>query len=433
MKSRFSIRDLTMLGGLVAIWVFFWLATDAFVAPRNLWNLSVELSVTATLALGMLLVLLLGMIDLSVGSGVGLVGGITCVLIIRQHWPAPLAMLAGLAAALLLWWAMGMLISGRRLPRSVIVAAGVAVAVIAGWGLHLRAGWPAPAAGALGLAAGAALTLLVARLNLGQKVPPFIITLGGLLIYRGVFWLVIRSETVPVAPGNQVNLMSVLTTYALPAWGGLALCGVATAGVVWAALASRRQRRAHGFEVEPWQLTFLKLFVAAQAMVLFTLVMNRHRGVPLAAVILGAVALFIHVVSTHTPFGRYLYAIGGNEEAAVLSGVPVEKVVIGAYMILGAIVALTGFMQTAYAGASTTTVGDLMELDAIAACVVGGTSLNGGRGSVLGVFLGALIMASLLNGMAQMAVSPEVKFIARGAVLAMAVWMDAALNRRRGR
>ena len=102
---------------------------------------------------------------------------------------------------------------------------------------------------------------------------------------------------------------------------------------------------------------------------------------------------------------------------------------IGAFTIMGAIVAITGFMQTSYSGASTTTVGDLMELDAIAACVIGGVSLKGGRGTVMGVLFGALIMACLLNGMTLLAVSPEFKFIARGAVLSLAVWMDVRLAR----
>ena len=119
----------------------------------------------------------------------------------------------------------------------------------------------------------------------------------------------------------------------------------------------------------------------------------------------------------------------GNEEAAIVSGVPVEKVVIGAFSLMGAIVAITGFMQTSYSGASTTTIGDLMELDAIAACVIGGVSLRGGRGTVLGVLFGALIMACLLNGMTLLAVAPEFKFIARGVVLSLAVWMDVRLSR----
>ena len=162
---------------------------------------------------------------------------------------------------------------------------------------------------------------------------------------------------------------------------------------------------------------------------LFVIVTNRFRGIPLPAVILGLIAFVVYVLTTHTPFGRYLYAIGSNEEAAVISGIPVEKVVVGAFSIMGAIVAITGFMQTSYSGASTTTVGDLMELDAIAACVIGGASLRGGRGTVMGVLFGALIMASLLNGMTLLAVSPEFKFIARGAVLSLAVWVDVRLTR----
>lgn len=154
------------------------------------------------------------------------------------------------------------------------------------------------------------------------------------------------------------------------------------------------------------------------------------RGIPLSVVILGVVALLVYVVTQHTPFGRYLYAIGDNEEAAALSGIPIQKVVIGTYALLGGVVALTGFMQTAYAGASTTTVGDLMELDAIAACVIGGTSLKGGRGTVMGVLFGALIMTSLLNGMTLLAVAPEMKYMARGVVLILAVWMDVAVAKK---
>ena len=177
-------------------------------------------------------------------------------------------------------------------------------------------------------------------------------------------------------------------------------------------------------------MAFLKLFVTAQGLLLFVLTVNQFRGIPLPVVILGVVALMIQIITRHTPFGRHLYAIGGNEEAAFVSGVPVQRTVIGAFTLLGGIVAITGLMQTAYAGATTTTVGDSMELDAIAACVIGGTSLRGGRGTVLGVIFGALIMASLLNGMTLLAVAPEMKFIVRGVVLTLAVWMDVKLAKR---
>ena len=262
-----------------------------------------------------------------------------------------------------------------------------------------------------------------------QKIPAFIITLGGLLIFKGLFWLVIHNSTIPIVQGGQANLYSVLTTFYLPPIVGYVLAALIVTALIFAKLRSRKARQGYGFAVEDRELVFLKLFLAAQLIFLFVVVTNKFHGIPLSAVILGLIAFAIYVLTTHTPFGRYLYAIGGNEEAAVISGIPVEKVVVASFSIMGAIVAITGFMQTAYSGASTTTVGDLMELDAIAACVIGGVSLRGGRGTVLGVLFGALIMASLLNGMTLLAVSPEFKFIARGAVLSLAVWMDVRLGR----
>ena len=177
------------------------------------------------------------------------------------------------------------------------------------------------------------------------------------------------------------------------------------------------------------ELRFLRWLVTAQAIAVVALICSEFRGLPLPALLLSAVAAAVHVLTRHTRFGRYLYAIGGNEEAAVLSGIPVRGVVIRAFTLMGGVVALTGFLQTAYAGASTTTVGELMELDAVAACVIGGASLRGGRGTVPGVLLGGFIMATLLNGLSLLAVPPEARFIARGAVLGLAAWLDVLLSR----
>jgi D-xylose transport system permease protein len=262
-----------------------------------------------------------------------------------------------------------------------------------------------------------------------QKVPSFIITLGGLLVFKGLHWLVIENATVPVALGGTVNLYSLLTTYYLPPTAGWLLAAAVVGALAASALAGRRRREALGIRVEDGELVQMKLLVVAQALALFVLTANQYRGVPLAAVLLGAVAWSVSVLLQHTPFGRHLYAIGGNEEAAAVSGIAVDRTVIVAFGVMGVIVALTGLLQTAYAGASTSTVGSLMELDAVAACVIGGTSLRGGRGTVVGVMFGALIMATLLNGMTLLAVSPEMKFIARGTVLALAVWMDVKLAR----
>jgi len=375
MKTKFSVRDFSLVLSLVAVWAFFAVASPQYLSARNLSALSGELAITATLALGMLLVILSGHIDLSVGSGVGLVGGIAAVLVFNRGWPAALAFLPAIAIALLIWLGQG--------------------------------------------------TLIVR-----QRIPAFIITLGGLLILKGVFWLVIDTHTVPVAPGGRPNLFSLLTTYYVPPLASYVLSAFVLVALIVVTLRGRKRRASMGFETDDAELAFLKLFLTGQALLLFVLSVNQFRGIPLPVLILGFVALVIQIITRHTPFGRHLYAIGGNEEAAFVSGVPVQRVVIGAYTLLGGIVAITGLLQTAYAGAATTTVGDSMELDAIAACVIGGTSLRGGRGSVLGVIFGALIMASLLNGMTLLAVSPELKFIARGVVLTLAVWMDVKLAKR---
>ncbi len=374
MQTKLTLRDFSLAIALVAVCTIFALLSPQFLGARNLSLLMTELSITATLAMGMLLIILPGHIDLSAGSGVGLLGGIASVLIFEHGWPAPCALGLALLTGIAIWFGMG----------SVIVR---------------------------------------------ENVPSFIITLGGLLVFKGLFWLVIHNATIPVVQGGKTNLYSLLTTYYLPSTFGYLLAAAIITCIVFGYLRARRVRREAGLQVEDAEMAFYKLFLTAQVLLLFVVIANQFRGVPLPALILGLVSFIIHVLTTHTPFGRYLYAIGGNQEAAVISGIAVEKTVTIAFCIMGAVVAITGFMQTAYSGASTTTVGELMELDAIAACVIGGVSLNGGRGTVLGVLFGALLMSCLLNGMTLLAVSPEFKYIARGLVLSVAVWMDVRLSR----
>lgn len=375
MSRSLSFRDFSIALALAGICGFFALTDPNFLAARNLSQLMTELSITATLAMGMLLVILPGHIDLSVGSGLALLSGIATVLTTRHGVPAPISLSLGLGIGLLIWCGKGLLV-------------------------------------------------------VKERIPAFIVTLAGLLIFRGLFWLVIENQTVPIVPGGQTNLYSLLSTYYLPPWLSWGLAGVIAMGLILKAWWGRRQRSAGGVLAEEGEAVFLRLFVRVQAVVLLVLVANGHRGIPLPVVIFAAVALSVQVLTQHTPFGRYLYAIGGNAEAAVISGVPVSRVVVGAFALMGGLVAVTGFMLTSYTGNSTTDLGEWMELDAVAACVIGGVSLRGGRGTVLGVLLGALIMVTLLNGMTLMSVSPEAKLIVRGSVLLAAVWMDVRLGRR---
>lgn len=364
-----------MIISLIVVWLFFFAMDPTFISSRNLSNLAIEFSIIATLALGMLLVILPGEIDLSVGSGVGLTGGIASVLIFHFHWPALAAMGVSMAVALALW-------------------------------------------------------LLIGKLVTSQQLPSFIITLGGLLIFKGLFWKIIDNQTVAVSVGSEENALSIITTYALSPVASFAVFTLVAASLFLGMLRSRKLKQSYHFETDTFERDYLKVFIIIQVLLLMTLVMVDFRGIPLSLILFGMVALVIFTLTQHTAFGRYLYAIGGNKEAAELSGIQVKKVVTKAFMILGALVAITGFMQAAYQGSSTTTVGHLMELDAIAACVIGGVSLSGGRGSVGGVLIGALLMTSLINGMNLLAVPPEAKFIARGAVLVLAVWMDIKFSKK---
>lgn len=368
------LRDFSLTLVLMVICAFFGTMVPEFLGARNLSNLMVELSLNATLAMGMLLVILPGHIDLSVGSGLALLSGIATVLTARAGLPSPLAL---------------------------------GIALMAGVGVWLAQG------------------TLVVR----ERIPAFIVTLAGLLVFRGLFWLVIENQTVPIVAGGQTNLYSLLSTCHLPIWAGFAIVAVMIAVLVNVSLRTRAERRACGLAVEDKEKIFLRLLVTAQAMVLLVLLTGQHRGMPLPVLIFGSVALLVYLLTQHTAFGRHLYAIGGNVEAAIVSGVPVARVVTGAFAIMGSIVAVTGFMLTSYTGNSTTDLGEWMELDAVAACVIGGVSLRGGRGTVMGVLFGALIMATLLNGMTLMSVSPEYKLCVRGAVLLAAVWMDLRLGR----
>lgn len=387
---RIDPRSLFMLGALLTVGCFFALYGRfsghdlGFLTARNLSLLSTELASSGVLALGMLLVIVPGHVDLAAGSTVGLTGGIAAMLVIDP---------AGLARNLL------------------------------GLGLAERAGLSAWLAMALTLLASMLIYALMGLCVAYQRMPAFIVTLGGLLAFKGLHWKAIANATVPVSPGGSGNAFSALTTAYVPvkvAWP-VALCGLALA--LGFGLWSRARR-----DRDQNELWLLQWIVTAQLVAIALLVSGRYRGVPLAAVLLVAVALAVYVVTQKTTLGRYLYAIGGNEQAARLAGIEVERITVAAFVCMGAIAGLSGLLQTSYAGSSTTTIGQLMELDAVAACVIGGASLKGGRGTVLGVLFGALIMAVLLNGMTLMAVAPENKLIARGLILALAVWVDLRLS-----
>ena len=365
-----TLRAYTMLFALVVIWLFFqWATTGLFLSPRNLSNLFQQMSVTGVLAVGMLMIIVAGQIDLSVGSVVGLAGGIAAM---TQGW----GLLPSLGSAIL-----------------------------------------------IGLLIGAVQGTLVAYAN----IPAFIVTLGGMLAWRGVILGLTKGSTIPV----ELPVFKSLGRDFLSPAIGWAIAAIAIAAIVWMTIRRNQARQRHGLSVPGIQITIARILFPAIVIVGFTYMMNEQAGVPIPVVILLAVALIGAFLTQNTTFGRYLYAIGGNPDAARLSGISLRRYILSAFCLMGALAGVASLIHTARVGSASPDAGSLMELDAIAACVIGGTSLMGGRGTVFGACLGALIMASLDNGMSLLNVQNYTQSIIKGAVLVTAVGFDM-LGRRKG-
>lgn len=364
----------TMLVALIAIWAFFQWNTVSdiypyglFLHPLNMANLLKQMAVTGVLAVGMLLVIVARQIDLSVGSLLGLVGGIAAM---TQGW--------GLVPSL---------------------SMAIVIGVIAG--------------------------LLQGSLVAYANIPAFIVTLGGLLTWRGVILYLSKGETIPV----RLPPFRALGVALLAPVVGNALAVAAIIGVVLFTMRRNRARRRHGLPVDSTPITIMRIVIPSVLIVGFMQLMNAQGGVPIPVIILLAVAGVGAFLMRATTFGRYLYAIGSNPEAARLSGINSRAHILITFGLLGALVGLASLLHTARVGSASPDAGGLMELDAIAACVIGGTSLMGGRGKVSGALLGALIMASLDNGMSLLSVENATQYIIKGAVLVAAVGFDMAGRR----
>ena len=369
-----ALRAYTMVFALALIWLYFHYGTnEIFLDPRNFSNLMRQTAVTGILAVGMLMVIVTGQIDLSVGSLVGFVG-----------------VLAGTLQSDAVGWGL--------LP-TLLTAVLVAVIV------------------------GEAQGALVAYAN----IPAFIVTLGGLLAWRGMALGLAKGETIPL---RVAGFKEIGQQYVSPQIG-FAVAALAVAGIVLMNLRRHRARRRYGLEGANVAGLALRIAVPSLVVVGFIWMLNSYAGVPVPVIILVFVALAGAFLTQNTTFGRYLYAIGGNPEAARLSGINVRSHIWATFCIMGALVGVASIIYTARVGSASPDAGNLLELDAIAACVIGGTSLMGGRGTVFGACLGALFMASLDNGMQLMNVQPYTQYVIKGSILVAAVGLDM-LGRRRG-
>lgn len=369
--STDTLRSYSMVFALLVIWAFFQWRTVSdlypyglFLHPVNMANLLKQMSVTAIVAVGMLLVIVAGQIDLSVGSLLGLAGGIAAMS------------------------------QGFGLLPSMLFA--ILVGAVAG---TLQGG-------------------LTAYLN----IPSFIVTLGGLLGWRGVILYLSKGETIPV----RLGVIRALGVALLTRSSGLVLAAIAIAAVVWLNIRRERTKRKYGLPLSSAAAVAARIIVPSILIAVFVFMMNRQGGVPLPVVIMLVIALAGQFLTQHTTFGRYLYAIGSNPEAARLSGVNSRKHIMLAFSLLGALVGIASLLHIGRVGSASPDAGTLMELDAIAACVIGGTSLMGGRGKVSGALLGALVMATLDNGMSLLSVENATQYIIKGAVLVAAVGFDMA-------
>ena len=371
--STTALRAYIMIVVVGLIWGYFHWSTDSiFLTPRNLSNLMTQMSVTAIIAVGMLMVIVSGNIDLSVGSLLGFAGGISAYVITVLEF---------------------------GLPASIGAAIGVGVLI------------------------GSFHGVLTAYLN----IPAFIVTLGGLLAWRGAVKWLLGGNTIPI---SDSTFKSIGNDY-LPLTFGWILAAAAIVFLVGMAYRRARSVKEYGLGESNYSAELVKTIVPIGGVLAFIVVMNSYQGVPIPVLILVAIALFGAFLTNSTTFGRYLYAIGGNADAARLSGINNKRNVVAVFALLGALTGVAALIFTARVGSAAPDAGVLKELDAIAACVIGGASLMGGRGTIFGACLGALIMASLDNGMSLMNVRDFMQDIIKGSILVAAVGLDMA-GRRQG-
>jgi D-xylose transport system permease protein len=368
----FDTRKYMMVIALVGIWVIFGaISGGTYLLPRNLSNLFRQSVFTAILAIGMLNVIVLGQIDLSVGSIAGLCGGI---LAISNVWKG----MSPLTSIL------------------ITLAAGALMGLWNGWWIAYR------------------------------NVPSFIVTMAGLLVFRGVLVGITDGITIgPVSP-----FFGVIGKDFLPLLVGIILGIVVLAFFLFRQYSERTGKARHGLRVAPPRNEIVKSVLFTMLIALFVFIMNTYRGVPNPVVIVLVLFVIFSYLSNRTVFGRRIYAIGGNKMASRLSGIDIKKITLIVFGINGLMAAIAGIFLTSRLDAAAVNAATSAELDAIAACVIGGTSLMGGVGTVFGAIIGAVVMASLDNGMSLLNAPSFYQTIVKGLVLLLAVWFD--MSRKQG-
>ena len=380
-----ELGSLPVIVALAIIWAYFQAKQDVFLSARNLSNLILQIGVTGTIAVGIVLVLLLGEIDLSVGSIMILSSALLASAVVNHGWA---------------WY----------------------------WGI------------ALAVAAGAVIGAFQGAWFAIVGVPSFVVTLAGLLGWQGVQQHVLGSTgTINVFDSH---ISAIATSYLPHVWGwilAIAAAGLYTLSRLWQAV---RRRRA-SLPAQPLFMLVVGTALVAAAALLATAILNGQfknhwvfgdytSGIPTAGVILLGLVIFFAWLMTRTRFGRYVFAVGGNAEAARRAGINVRLIRIAVFALSGFLAATAGLIQTARLSAASLAINPgQVTLEAIAAAVIGGTSLFGGRGSVWSALLGALVIGSVANGLDLLGQGPDVKLMVEGAILLLAITVDAVARRGR--
>ena len=381
--TKKNIREYGMYIALVAIFVFFTIATNGiFISSRNISNLLNQTGYIAVLAVGMTLVIVIRHIDLSVGYLAGFLGAIAAIGMVQWN-----------------------------LPVYIVI----------------------PMVLGLGIVAGLITAFPVAQLG----IPAFVASLAGWLIYRGLLLLVTLKTGTIIIPNAAYNAIGngfipdLTGMNLLPGMHKLTLLFGLVAVVlnIMGELRNRKSKIAYNFEVIPKNMFIMKLVMFSAIILGITWVLAGYNGMSWTVVIMLLVVAVYHYISTKTVLGRYIYAIGGNPEAAELSGIDVKKLTYVVFGSMGMMAALSGILFSSRLQSATTVAGQLFEMDAIAAAYVGGVSAAGGVGKVTGSLIGALVMTSLSSGMNLMGIDISSQYIVRGMVLLLAVVFDVATRR----
>ena len=374
--ARGELGGLQVLLIIAVIWAIFQIQNDRFLSAINLTNLTLQIAAVGTISIGVVLVLLLGEIDLSVGAVSGLAAGVMAVLTVKQGWNPELAIVAGLATG-----------------------------------------------AAIGLFNGVMVTTF--------GIPSFVVTLAGLLAWQGALLLVLGDTgTINLPPSTITDLAGKF----FDPWVGWTLAVLVTAGALGLGILERRRRQKAGLDAAPLAGTLIRTVLIGGGVFAAVAILSSDRGIPLALLIMVGLCGIFAFIATRTRFGRHIYATGGNAEAARRAGIRVNRLRIAVFTIASTMAAAGGILAASrlIAVNQSSGSGDLLLL-AIAGPVIAGVSLFGGRGTVWAALLGALVIGSISNGMDLLGLDSDIKFMITGGVLLAAVTIDAVTRRQRGR